>query len=634
MAQVTFRMGGGLSTKADATAIRDDQLVTAVGCAFDTAGAVTSARGRSKTNTTALAGQVYGTFDAYYSGSATRIAKAGTGLYEDNVSIGTLSGTGTLSGVSYGSYAYLADGVSLKRWDGTTLENVGLDRPSSAPTATKASGGSMNVGTYGYAVTYYNGVAESNFSDRATVATDGSNQTVELTSIPVSGDSAVTERRIYRTDVDGVALYYLATISDNTTTTYTDTNQLPANSDSDASPGDDPSSYEVVTATVQTTRKQSQRNIQQTTLESLYGTTRWQSERAGHRSKPEVVATNLGYLADWDDHDKPPVTLTQLTVLGEQVWGVETTDNQFRFSLTGQPEHWPVYNAFTPGRGGSETCLTGVPLDRAMVCYTDAGVHLYSLLGLSYEDGRLDDMTAPSGLAGKNAVATVLNGRGHLYLGYNAIYLFDGQGFQEMSFAVEELFTDSSRDDYIHPDYMATAWMVAVRDKVFFSYGTAADNDRLMLIDLQDINDPKFSRVPFSATSLHTEQDKTVVGGTSGGDVYTLETGWSDDGGTVGWSVQTKDFPLGDTMRGGAVEHVTLDADFAGAVTEIVVRVRQAGTTRRFRFQDSSDGRKRIKQALPTYMRGETVSVSVGSADTEKRVLYGVGFGAEAIGEP
>lgn len=47
-------------------------------------------------------------------------------------------------------------------------------------------------------------------------------QKVTLTSIPTSGDAQVTQRKIYRTTIDGAKFYWLATIPDNVTTTFVD----------------------------------------------------------------------------------------------------------------------------------------------------------------------------------------------------------------------------------------------------------------------------------------------------------------------------------------------------------------------------------------------------------------------------
>lgn len=107
----------------------------------------------------------------------------------------------------------------------------------SAPTATSVgSGGSMGSGNYRYRVTFVytndtRGAWESPLaaSSQATVrcvATDS----VSLTSIPLgttlgsgANTNAVIARKIYRTDSGGSTWKYLATVADNTTTTYTDT---------------------------------------------------------------------------------------------------------------------------------------------------------------------------------------------------------------------------------------------------------------------------------------------------------------------------------------------------------------------------------------------------------------------------
>ena len=47
-------------------------------------------------------------------------------------------------------------------------------------------------------------------------------QIVTLTNIPVSSDAQVTGRKLYRTTADGSTFYWLATINDNTTTTFVD----------------------------------------------------------------------------------------------------------------------------------------------------------------------------------------------------------------------------------------------------------------------------------------------------------------------------------------------------------------------------------------------------------------------------
>jgi len=52
--------------------------------------------------------------------------------------------------------------------------------------------------------------------------TSAVNQKISLSSIPVSGDAQVDQRKLYRTTANGASFFWLATISDNTATTFVD----------------------------------------------------------------------------------------------------------------------------------------------------------------------------------------------------------------------------------------------------------------------------------------------------------------------------------------------------------------------------------------------------------------------------
>jgi hypothetical protein len=84
--------------------------------------------------------------------------------------------------------------------------------------------GNLSVGVYAYAVSFITAFGETTYSTTyPTVTTDGTHQQVTVT-IPTSADYRVTGRKIYRTKVGGntLLMYYLATVADNSTTTYTD----------------------------------------------------------------------------------------------------------------------------------------------------------------------------------------------------------------------------------------------------------------------------------------------------------------------------------------------------------------------------------------------------------------------------
>lgn len=94
-----------------------------------------------------------------------------------------------------------------------------------APTAaliSPAAAGNIEDGAHLYAVTFTNSAGETTPSETVsiTVADKTVNGKVVL-AIPF-GPSGTTSRKIYRTEAAGTALKLLATVADNTTTTYTD----------------------------------------------------------------------------------------------------------------------------------------------------------------------------------------------------------------------------------------------------------------------------------------------------------------------------------------------------------------------------------------------------------------------------
>ena len=105
--------------------------------------------------------------------------------------------------------------------------------PASAPTLAAAAGAGLGVGAYQYAVTFVTASGETTPGPVAGVVTTSGNQRVNLTALPLgptppplSGTSAsvtVLARRLYRTIAGGSALLLLATLADNTTTSYLDT---------------------------------------------------------------------------------------------------------------------------------------------------------------------------------------------------------------------------------------------------------------------------------------------------------------------------------------------------------------------------------------------------------------------------
>lgn len=102
------------------------------------------------------------------------------------------------------------------------------NRPTSAPTAALASPAApsnVDDGAHRYRVTFVTADGETDggpISAVVTVTDKTVNGTVVLTAIPTGG-SAVTARKVYRTAANRDDFFLVATIANNTATTYTDT---------------------------------------------------------------------------------------------------------------------------------------------------------------------------------------------------------------------------------------------------------------------------------------------------------------------------------------------------------------------------------------------------------------------------
>ncbi len=114
--------------------------------------------------------------------------------------------------------------------DGETCTNIGadgIDAPGACTAALAGDGaGNVDDGTHSYKITFVNSHGETEggtTSNVVTVADKGADGKVALTGIPVSTSSECTSRKIYRTVAGDTGSHKLVdTLSDNTTTTYTD----------------------------------------------------------------------------------------------------------------------------------------------------------------------------------------------------------------------------------------------------------------------------------------------------------------------------------------------------------------------------------------------------------------------------
>lgn len=627
---VEFKLGGGLNTKASPTDIADNELQQALGCRLDRLGAVSSDQGR-RTWHDYEDGPIRGVVDIYRSDIRYRVVKANETLYEGLDEIGTFLGDGYLSGASYDRYAYFADGVSVKRWDGTTLEAVGLDAPTAAMVATPGSGhsGDLNPGNYKYYYTFFNGVAESNFSPAASCTVAAGDDGVVLTGIAVGG-ATVTARRVYRTDVGGKAKYFLTEIADNTTTTFTDTEELPEGADVEAVAEDDPT--DIVDAEAEGITNRDPAGYAPTaTLKTTFPKLEQKSTAGDGTERQQVVMSNLGALADWTDHTPPPSDLRHLVFHREQFFGI--SGNDVVFSRVGEPEHWPVFNRFRPGRRASEQVLSLLPLGADIMVYTDSAVYRLTSLGSGYTavSIRLEQIDSPVGITGEWGVADLMLGgaSAHLFMATTGLYLCDGRQAVEVGYALEGLFTDSERDDFIRSHYRDKIVMVSYRDKAWIGYNGGAAT---IVADFQDPQSPKFTTLPYGYVFLHRERrDHTILGGDIDGVLYTLPFTYTS--GQVRWAPKTKAYTFGGKMKTAQVSEVILDANLGGLETLVTVELDDGRTFTR--TLDPADAKRQEHRFyLPTEAHSRSVAVTLDSTGDQTRHWYGVGFTVEGEADP
>lgn len=144
----------------------------------------------------------------------------------------TSNSGGLLSGDANTTYYYkvtaiTAAGETLPTAEGSISGSSfsTIAAPSSAPTATATTGGSLtSSSTYRYKVAFSTANGETTAGPTVTVSLNSSQNAVNLTNLPL-GPMGTVYRLLYRTTANGAdgSQYRLAEIEDNTTTTYSDT---------------------------------------------------------------------------------------------------------------------------------------------------------------------------------------------------------------------------------------------------------------------------------------------------------------------------------------------------------------------------------------------------------------------------
>lgn len=221
----------GMNTKLEEREAEGKYVARAQNCRLDEPGSVKKREPIAYFNSSTIGSGAVPSFFRYYTsgGVACWVTIHGTSAYVGDDSAGTFTAirTGLTSGkrtdfVVYKDLLYASNGSDdIWVYDGAS-DNVTWEMGSCKAVTGSSTG--ITKTNVSYSVTYAIGGSDDAFTPGAASneIASLSNEDVELSNIPL-GPSGTTNRKIYRKDSSTGGSYKLVTtISDNTTTTYTD----------------------------------------------------------------------------------------------------------------------------------------------------------------------------------------------------------------------------------------------------------------------------------------------------------------------------------------------------------------------------------------------------------------------------
>jgi hypothetical protein len=236
MAIESFSFDKGINLKKSPLLLEDGEMIACSGFSFDHDGVLEARAPKTIGNVIRAVGTVNGIHR--YGDSIIASAKSlcpgsqayfnyiyqrtTTGVYSN---IDLLGGNVRPAFADYENFIFAVDGESRRAYSNEKDYKWGVDNPTTAPAVVAGVAGNPNGEYYCYATFYVkfpnDKVVETGPSPVATLTVVTSK--IEWSSIPTcpyQGSELIIHRRLYRT-VSGIA-YLVATLSDNTTTTYSD----------------------------------------------------------------------------------------------------------------------------------------------------------------------------------------------------------------------------------------------------------------------------------------------------------------------------------------------------------------------------------------------------------------------------
>lgn len=225
---------GGLNTKYERTRINDNESPDALNVIFSD-GTVATNPGYDKLNTSAVGSFVC---DGLYTrrtitGAESMVAFFGGTAWALGTTTFITIGSGQsvftagvrVGATNYENHLFMGNGyVNPYKYNGTDFTRHGVPIATGAVAVASGAAGAL-TGDYRYKITYVNSQVVEGDVGTATVTFAAAAARLDLSNIPVAPQShGVAARRIYRTAAGGTTFKLVATLNDNTTTTYQDNN--------------------------------------------------------------------------------------------------------------------------------------------------------------------------------------------------------------------------------------------------------------------------------------------------------------------------------------------------------------------------------------------------------------------------
>ena len=231
--QITF--DGGKNSKYQRALIPENQSPDCLNVVSD-GDAVGTRGGTTKINTSSVGSlSCDGLFTRHHtSGSESMVAWFGGSFFQisGTTFITVPSGQSLWTAGSrvysaeYENYLFMGNGGSIPmKWNGAELTRHGVYPPQSSPTYStlgSSAGTAVSTGTWYYKVSYVNSASVEGNVSSASVAVSGACQTVRLDVPTAAASFGVNSRKIYRASSTVASYQLIATINDNSTTTYDD----------------------------------------------------------------------------------------------------------------------------------------------------------------------------------------------------------------------------------------------------------------------------------------------------------------------------------------------------------------------------------------------------------------------------